>query len=226
MKIINDELYELKDIGRGNIDVSKMNNETKEYYYLLYSYYSNMLIKFLIKNTPIKEVDNDLLNNSLRFVTIKDSDKDFYQLLSDELNFLYLRNNLYLNRFTKEEMDFLRKRLIERNYEFDQEMNEFIKSTFMKIIDENMDSKEIVYVNFGPMESNRFAPSNSLVIGIRYNEMENGLEDKEWYENYKDQKKYIKIKLNELIKEINQSIGCECNIFEYNNYTVKKLNNR
>lgn len=219
---IDDSLYESRDNYRDELKVNEMPENAKEYYYLLYSYYNQMFIKFLIKNTNIKNVDESIEKSSLKFGIINEEEKDFYQTLSIDFKYLYLRNNLYLYRLTEEENNFLKKCLLNDKDDLDKEIEEFIKLTFRKVIYEDVQSNENINVNFGPRESNRFAPKDSLVLGVRYNSKENGLDGKEWYENYKRQQEFLNTALVDLSKNISDNLKCNCRIFEYDEYSIKK----
>ena len=85
---INDDLFSIRDNSRDEINVFEMSINARNFYYLLYSYYTKMFLKYLKMKTKIKSSEMDLLNSGLNIKSIQFDQKDIYQnLCSSELEF-------------------------------------------------------------------------------------------------------------------------------------------
>lgn len=223
MKLIDVNDYNMRLSGRDEINIDEMSDEVKNYYFRLYSLYMDLFVKYLINKTIIKEYDNKIDSYNLRFVKCESNDLDFYQNFSSEyLNYYYLRNNLYIYRLSQEENDFLKNILISKNFELTEDVIKFIENTFRKVIFEKVNDEEITNVNYGPDYVLNLASNDSIVIGVRYNEYDNGLDNEEWMDNYLKQKKILEKDSLELSKHICNILGCSCAVFEYTDDSVKK----
>ncbi len=219
---INDDLFSIRDNSRDEINVFEMSINVRNFYYLLYSYYTKMFLKYLKMKTKIKSSEMDLLNSGLNFKSIQFDQKDFYQTLcSSELDFYYLRNNLYIYRLTKEETEYLKNQMTNDVEDLDEVFLNFIENTYKKVIFEKNDNGKVYNVNYGPLEANYFAPGNSLVLGFRYDYKNNGIDDKVWYDNYKKQQELVNREIQSLTRNISQVLNCNCKVFQYNKYNVE-----
>ena len=68
---INEELFELRDNERDVIQISDMPVSARNYYFTLYSLYTKLLIQFLLKNTNLKECENNFERASLYVLSSK-----------------------------------------------------------------------------------------------------------------------------------------------------------
>ena len=169
---INDEIFYLKDHNTYDIDLTDLTEVARNLYYRNYEYYNYMFYIFLIHNTNIKQIDNEFIKSSLKYISITESQQDFYQLISCELKYFYIRNNLYIQRLSKDESGFIMSRINNNNYAYDSEVEQFIKNTFKKVISEG--DGYINFYNFGPTHLDYSAPVDSLIIGFRNDDFENG----------------------------------------------------
>ncbi len=199
-----------------NLDsIIKLDDLDKEDYLRKYILYMNLLIEYLIKKTDIKKYDDLLKEDSHNFISIKDKDMDIYQKLgSNYFKYFYIRNNLHLDRLTKEEDLYLNK----KDIIFDDKTYNFIESTFEKVIFE--DSKDYL-VNYGVIAKGTLAPSKALVIGVRYDEFNlNGMSDIDWDLNYQEQTKILNKIIESLESNIKNNLNIDCKIIKYNRYSV------
>ena len=199
-----------------NLDsILKLDDLEKEDYLRKYILYMKFLIEYLIKKTEIKKYDNLLKEDSHNFISIKYKDMDIYQrLASNYLKYFYIRNNLHLDRLTKEENLYLNK----KDNIFDDKACEFIENTFKKVIFEDFDD---YLINYGVIAKGTLAPSNALVIGVRYDEFNlNGMSDVEWDLNYQEQTKILNKIVETLESNIKNSLNINCKIIKYNRYSV------
>ena len=209
-----------------NINIKKINNlkadEKKSYLYLTSCYY-NLLELFLIKSTDIKVFDDKIENSNLGFELIEDDKKDFYQFYGGEkLKYYYIRNNINidaLNEVEKKEFLTIIKNL---NGILTDEALGFIKKTMSKVIIEDWFD---TLINYGPTSEQFFALNGSLVIGIRYDEFSQTINEIDWEEMHDKQDIFL-LQNNALLeKNIEEKLNINCNVIRYNEFSVKKKNN-
>lgn len=214
MKVITYENFKTRfPVLNNQINVDEMENNTRGFYFTMYSLYSDYLEKFLIKHTIIENIDDDLDNNPL-FNCVSDNDKDFYQGLSVKLKYFYIRNNIHIENLNSEENRFLMNKIINDDYEFNTETEDFINKTFKKVISELPLEEKEAYINYGPEVEYFYAPSNSLVIGVRYDEENN--------QNLIDKKNILNNYIHVLENEISTKFNIGVRIIIYDSFSVKK----
>ena len=185
----------------------------------LYLTYQILLTDYLAHTLGLKEFENQLKNSNLKYKKVDEENMDIYQYLSN-LDYFYVRNNLYLEHLSEEEKRFLQSKI--NNDNLDEQSTIFIQNTMSKVLDENYgkDPKPVV---FGPLDSNYMALSNELVIGFRYDKYNlQGMSDDEWNDNFEKQEDDLEIKLDDLRKNISQFSIMPVKIIEYNDYNIKK----
>ena len=206
-------------------DFSKMTEEQMDYYLNLTSYYYHMLNKYVISKLGLQEYDDALKNSPFNFVATSEENMDLYQsLASDEMSYFYVRNNVYVERLTKEERRFLKARMEEANVELDDEMINVLDETMPKVISESTNLEQQGMVNFGPLNKQYFAPSNSLVIGFRYDEFNNSgcKDDDEWDVNHDNQREQLGRIIMDISTNSKDKFNVPLAIIEYNDFSVKK----
>lgn len=200
-----------------------LNNIEKERYLKLYSIYSNFLIQFFIKRYNLKEYDNMLINHSTSFPIVYMDKMDIYQYTASKwLKYIYIRNNIHIERLSKNEIEYLEKQLSNRNYKLDKETEEFIENTFLNIIIEKNNNQ---IINFGPDNLKFFKPANSIIIGIRYDNLlsKDNESDKEWLIKERDRNKFIFAVKTILEYELKNKITLPVSVIQYNDFsTIKK----
>ena len=78
--------------------------------------------KYLIKTIRLDQYDESLKNSNLSFVNIIEN-QDVYQLMNSSLlNYFYIRNNIYLDKLTNDELNFLKQQLTSLNYNINEEI--------------------------------------------------------------------------------------------------------
>ena len=138
-----------------------------------YNIYRSWASEYLMQLLFIREYDAEMACSGLGFETIAKSKMDMYQYFtSDELQFLFIGNNVYVENLSAEEWDFIARRSAEGTIEvYDAEIEAFVEQTFEKVLGEgghSMDEGLRYMVQFGP-GSSYFAPSDAIVLGMRYN---------------------------------------------------------
>ena len=225
MKKITNEMYDTR-FPNTNYEYFK-NLEDKERYLDDYSLYNELLTDYLIKNTSIKKFDDEIKNCKefvFDFEPVPEYGRDLYQYLCiDKLSFFYIRNNIYIERLTEDELNKLHS--FKESKEFTDEMNEFVDSTYRKLIREESEKLDgIFYVNFGPTEKKDFfALNNSLVIGARFYEYVKALDTSEQINSYYKRMDYFEKKYKELERALEDELDPNVKVIEYSEVSVKSL---
>jgi len=224
--IIDNEDFNSRFPYNDNFDIDEMDENLKNYYLKFYSLYMNLFIKFLIKRTSIGIYDKCLSESKLNFICIERDNMDIYQkLCADDLKYFYVRNNLYLNRLTKSEFEYLKKVVHDNQTEITSLTEKFIENTYKKVIFEDVGKQTNMLINYGPESPQFFAPNNALVIGIRYDEFNyNGMTDSEWDINYNNQLVFLEDVVTNLSKDIKKNFDDNTMVIKYDDFSIKKKN--
>ena len=203
--------------------------DNKEDYLNEYSTYVNLFVKYLIKNTSLKKFDNDLEFYKIEkfgIESISEKHQDLYQYLcNDELKYYYVRNNVYVERLSKEEKEYLDSIINNSDFKYDEKVNKFIKDTFKKVIYEDISEEtgKSVDLNFGPNTSYDFYASNdSLVIGAR---MEQGMHPDEPDDVFFSKKGFFEREIRSLKTALERELDMNVSVIEYDDYSIEELPN-
>lgn len=195
----------------------KIDDENNEYFKLL-NKYKKLFEEYLKEKLPLELIDDNMKKSDLKFVPIKKDDMDFYQITSTMgLSYIYLRNNLYIEKLSKEDLEYLSKK-----DKLDDEGREFIKRTYLSVINpyEN-DEKRIIF--YGPENEKHLCDSTDVVLGIRYNEFEtNGMSDEDFQKNFLEQLRLI-AQVSTLLEIASPNeLGSEVKVIQYNELSIMK----
>lgn len=188
--------------------------------------YRKIFNNYIINQLELKKYDRSILESELRFKKISKEKMDMYQLLSEnELNFLYIRNDIYIENLNPDEINTLKK--IEYGSFLSEDIMEYVEKTFSKVIIHEKEDEEIGQIKFfGPYTSKYMAPNNSIVIGIRYNDYyTNGLDDKNWSILREKQLDFLDDLKNRIINEQKNKIKNEIFIIHYNDFSFFNIEN-
>lgn len=193
-----------------------------ESYLDVYSLYHKLVVNYLIKNFKLTDFDNYFKESSLNYKSINNNNMDIYQYLSSEsLSYFYLRNNIHIEKLDKNEYNYFVNKLNNNDEILDENTEKMIEITLNKVLSEN--NNKIVDTNYGPSSGRFFAPSNSLVIGFRYDEFnDEGMTDKEWDLNHEEQISDIFSKFCDLEEKVEDFSIMPVRIIQYNDYSIKK----
>lgn len=224
-KQINEE--ELKTIypNRGVNALINMSDKDKQGFLLKYDLYRKLFSEFIILRLNLKEYDIEVSNSKLKFKINSESDMDFYQYYSsEELHYFYIRNNIYIDKLSEIENNFLQEKINSNNYNFDEESENFIESTYTKVIFEDvLNNGENCITTYGPDSNSFMAPNNAVVIGFRYDEFNlNELDDKEWNELHNKQLMYLKELNDRMSVDMDNVLQVPVAILRYNEFSVRK----
>ena len=208
------------------IKLNTLSEEEQNEYMSLSNAYRKMLSEVFIKKYNLKELDNAFINSNLHFVTADSKKMDCYQnFSSNELKYFYIRNNVYVERLSKEDKSFIKRIIDSNDFSMTDEIEQFIDRTYSEVIKEDVSSKdgEKVFVQFGPDSRSYIVPNDSIVIGFNYDEFaDNGLTDDEWYERHLKQLDFMVNTLNDDIRLLNENSNHLVNILKYNEYSILK----
>lgn len=226
---------EINEIIKNNVEISDINlltskglydnNDFTEKFYRLYINYHILLDKYLVRKFSLDKYDKAFDDVKLRFIPVNEEDMDYYQYISQmDLLYIYLRNNIYVEKLSNEEIDKVLN--IHDNFlEYpNEEMFELIEKTYRDVIDINNNLDEKIISRYGPDNDNYWFPSNELVIGLRYNIFaDNGLgEDEKWVENNTKQVIFMNNLLDNINNDIAKVTDEKVNFVWYNDYTIKE----
>lgn len=209
----------------GNKDIDNLDEQTNETYRLLYQAYSNLFRKYLIEKLELKKYDDEMSNSSLNYKKVSEEKMDIYQSFTKkELNYLYIRNNLYIERLSSEQKELLYDWFVQGKEDLNDDNISFIESTYKQVIFEDVSGTgDILSINYGPDNPSYYFPNNSLVIGIRYDEFDlNGMSDDEWDANHDKQIEEINSLIIRFMLEQKDKISVPLYCALYNDYSIKK----
>ena len=86
---------------------SLLSNEDKELYIKRVSIYHKALLKLINSEIKLKDIEISLKNSKNYFVPVSNDKKDIYQLMADDMDYIYLRNNIYIERLDNSQLQIL-----------------------------------------------------------------------------------------------------------------------
>ena len=210
---INKSLLETKLPYDNKEYFDSMSPEIQENYLKLYSLYNDLLIQYLIKKHNLNLYDEMIQNSKINFKKIDTKDMDIYQYTSSKyLNYLYIRNNIYIEKLSKEELLYLSN----TNEILDTNNEQFIEKTYKKVIFENE------YTMYGPDNPKFLKKPNTLVIGLRCKSIDLNNDSDDELDNFLSQQQYLKLFIPELSRQLNDRNLDSIEVIEYNSSSVVK----
>ena len=198
----------------------KIDDGDNEYFKLLNNY-KKLFENYLKEKLPLQLIDDNMKKSDLKFVPIKEEDMDFYQISSTMgLDYIYLRNNLYIEKLNKEDLE-----LLSTLETYDDKAKDFINRTYLTVINpyEN-DEKRIMF--YGPENGKHLCDSTDVVLGIRYDEFEpNGMSDEEFQKNFLEQLRLIAHVSTLLEIASPNELGSNVKVIQYNELSIMKTYN-
>lgn len=203
----------------------RLDKEAQESYVALYNVYSSLLTDYFIKNFKLKEYDDALLKSPYDFPKLKEEEMDIYQYLaSSKLSFVYLRNNLYIERLSDEEQKYLVEKAQDDEVLLDDAADGFIRTTFKRVMLENGGKEDSVNVFYGPDNGNFMYPDNAIIVGIRYDNYYQlpGESSDSWVEENNNRLQDVETLSTILETRMSKLTGVNCYAVKYNEFSVKK----
>lgn len=194
--------------------------ELSSNYLELYSLYNHLLMQYIIRFWGIKRYDEAFLESKNKFSPIKEEDMDIYQFRAKGyLSFLYLRNNIYIERLDSAEANYLERRLKEESEELTNEDITFLNKTISKVILE--DYKDSTMTLYGPDNGNFLRPRNAIIIGMRHDDFAES-ENPEWEGMHNKRATETYFFTRALVKELKEKLPVPVEIIEYNDFSIKR----
>lgn len=224
-----EELNEKKELASFFKNVEWIPEENKEIYLKKYTFYRDLFTKFIIEKANLQEYDLKIKNSEYDFKPNEKDDLDFYQYFSsDVLSFFYIRNNIYIERLDEAENNEMQELMEKHQEELNDETRKFIEKTYKKIVVEEISNDEEKKMSFyGPNTTSFMAPSDSLVIGMRYDEFaEDNLTDEKWKERCRNQRITLYKIFDELEAKLSDKLEITVQIIKYNDYSVESFKSK
>ena len=213
---MKENFFNINDLAN-IIPNSSSNKHVDEGYIRMSNVYRLLFTKFIIEELDLKRYDEMIGNSGLEFKPINKDKMDAYQLFSsDELKYLYIRNNIYIERLSSEEYNYLRMNSYKS--ELTPELTRFIEKTYSKVIFEDMTKNgEECKVFFGPNLNNFMMENDTLVLGLRYDEFYNDKQsDDEWNQKHYAQNEFLTDLIYEIESKSTQKLSKLTRIIQYN----------
>lgn len=207
------------------VPVNKMIEQANEKYIELYNKYRKILTKYLIKKLELKKYDELIENSGFNFKKVDVENQDIYQYFSsDLLNYIYIRNNIYIEKLTDEEKNELNS-IPSNDDELSKLEEDFIERTYKKVIFEDvLGNNESCKVFYGPRTSSYMADNSYVIIGLRYDKYYNPYgNDEDWKNNYMIQSRFISKLLFKMQSEMCLKIDYPTIAIEYGDMSTIKL---
>ena len=192
----------------------------------LYNLYRKLLTEYIIKKLSLQEYDEKFSNSELNFIPITEKEMDAYQYFSSNiLKYFYIRNDIYINKLEKEELEMLQDRVNNGNDELDEKAIEMIMHTYKKVItkDKLKKGEKMSIVFYGPKSNKFMAKEGNIVLGFRYNEYFNkNLTDEEYKKLYIKQQEFLYSIIDEIYKGLEKED--EVTIIKYDEFSIIPIN--
>lgn len=211
-RIVNNDLLDEKKFESEDLN---------DKYFNAMNLYKLFFETYLKEKLPLELIDNNLKKSDLKFVPIKEEDMDFYQITSTMgLTYIYLRNNLYIEKLSEEDIEFLLSKS-----EYDDEVKGFIERTYLSVINPYSDDENLIMF-YGPETEKHLCHSKDVVLGIRYNEFEQGdVSDEEYQKKFLEQLRLI-AQISSVVEIMSPNeFGSEVRCVQYNELSIMKKYN-
>lgn len=222
---INIKEYETRFPNNNETYFNNLDENQKEKYLELYSVYLSMLLKYLDYKCSLKFFDEIILNDEMKFKAISEENMDLYQYsCSNLLKYFYIRSNIYIERLSKEEIEFLKIQNLNFNDKNSYQIENFICNTLSKVIFETKDSNEIFYTNYGPDSKNFIKPNNALILGVRFDDyyIREDESQETWVNNNNIRLSRL-IAISEMVEDsLSITLKIPVYVIKYNDFSIKK----
>jgi len=190
-------------------------------YSKIYDIYRYGLEQVIKKMTPLEMYDKKIKESDLGFLEVLSEEKDFYQYPST-LKYFYLRNNLYIERLSIENI----KKIQKINIENSEDLNilyQIVMTTYEDIIIEYPDTDKNTIISLGFDDINMMPYNGGIIIGFRYDEYRNEVElGNNWQANYIKQVQMLQVLLPEVQKNLAAILKNNVRVIQYNEFSIKK----
>lgn len=221
IRIINEDDYKLRFPNSNAQYFESLNEQQRSIYLKVLSLYYEWFSLYVNDLLGLKEYDNFL--ESENYKAVSEDNMDLYQKQSSKiLKYMYIRNNIYVEKITNEELQFLRTRIQNKQFEYDEQAREFIEKTYKDIIIEDCVGKD-VSTNYGPLSERFLIPNGTIVIGTRYDEyyQEENETKEEWTKKYNEKSNQLSFMIDLINAKFSQQ-SINAKIIKYDDFSIKK----
>ena len=207
VKNVNDIQKKFFETEKVNIEKAQEKNLIINDDCSLYSSIQKLYLKGLEKIISDKidlKIYDDMFNNlQCEIKPITSDKKTYYHKLSDlKLNFIFIRNNMYVEKLSNEVLDYFKNKINNNDFNIDDMTLNIINNTYKDVISKNyfngkyFDNVNCLYDADSGSSENYSAKSNDLVFVIQIGDYETNLDKADYIE-------YLKNRVNALngIKE-------------------------
>ena len=209
------------DLNLANQKGLSTNGVLNDKYFNLVNNYKYLLSYYLMSKTSLKRYDNEIKNYYIKFTEITKDKMDFYQETSYlELDYLYLRNNLYVEFLSENEINEILSLDINNKESFTKCLN-IVTDTYKNIINKYNGKSDVTHmVNYGPNSGAYLIESEVLVIGLRYDD-DASINMKDGKIKYYQQRNYIKYLIERIEDSLEKELDMYVKVMVYNKYSVQ-----
>ncbi len=194
---------------KGLLDEDRLNR----YYLNLQAVYRANLDAYLMEMLDVEDLDEELVNSSLGFVSRRAEDQNLYERESTMgLAHIYQRNNLYIEYLSEEQLSILRQSLESEKALVTNEIKDMVRNTFREVVRVRNsrdweDKSEFLYPEAEGKKPK--IPNHALVLGIT-NAMKYDSSGKLLPDRYRREKyEYLDRIKKEKEKEYSEILGAE-----------------
>lgn len=163
-------------------------------YFLIQSLYKKGFEVYLNELLGLSLFDQIIKNSHLDFGVVKN--KDLYHKNSYlGLDYMYIRNFLFIEKLSLENIEFLRQRVLSNNYNVDAELLQLVKDTYIDVSKVDTDAEMVCYGVGSPI--NQFAP-DAIAIYINYGKNKQKLDKEEYIKNVEEKEIFLEALIDEL----------------------------
>lgn len=222
-EIIENDLYAMYSKSRIN-KFNSIEEEQKRKWLKIHNLYRKLFTQYIVKKIELNKYDERLSKSGLDFLVNKQEDMDIYQYFSSHvLKYFYIRNNIYLDNLSENELDTIVSTIEKENAEFNDVTEKMIEDTYKKVIFYDiLKNGKKCKIFYGPDNGRFLAGNDALILGVRYDELENkDIEESKLVELFKTQMQFLGKTIKEMQIELeDKKIGIPINIIRYNKYCV------
>ena len=199
-----------------------LDDDKKDEYVNLYNLYRKLFTFYIIKKFDLMKYEKYFFDSKFDFEKVQTREMDFYQWYSsEELDYFYIRNNVYLEQLNNEELEQLKSMEKNNESELTEKTEYYIEKTYKKAIFEKIRGDELIHIAYGAEALRNFHRNDSLVIGFRYDRfVENELDDKTWMNQDQAKVQIVQMVLNEMNKVYGNTLDIPFIATEYNRFSI------
>ena len=216
--------FSLKLLTKSEVKKHKINNKyiidndinNFDKYLKIQSFYRKILEDYILENIDIANYDEKISNSNLEFGLIDNKMMNLYHRTSYmNLKYIYLRNYLFIEKMSKDDIDYLYNKILKKDYIIGDKELDIIKRTYKNVINDNYkhgEYKKNTTTCYGNVTPDNILPSDSLVFCIHYGKNNKKLDKVGFLENYKQKNEFLNNLKNEMEDKISKKLDVDVKI--------------